>query len=214
MLPKVPNFRDSILNYHYTILKIEKLTRNLASDDLNDLEKMIIVLEDRRYLDHYGLDIRSLIRALWHALTGKKGGGGASTIEMQLIRTISGRYERTLRRKLSEIFQAILVQNKFSKIQLLRAYMKVAYLGTGIAGYDEATHRHLMDEKFEWSWEGYDSQLYSDISLEHAAQLASMLVYPRPRLPNSLWHSKIARRSQYGMKLYSRYEKSLKKLPR
>lgn len=210
MKPKIPNFRESLLKYHYNFIKINALTEHEPQDTLNDLEKMIIVLEDKRYLKHFGIDIRSILRAIIHILIRKEGGGGASTIEMQLIRTISGRYERTFFRKFSEIFQAMLLQNKFSKLQILRAYMKIAYLGTNIRGYDMATYIQLTDERFKWSWDGYDSQLYHDITLDDAAKLASMLVYPRPRLPNDLWHAKITRRSQYGLMLYSRYKESLK----
>jgi penicillin-binding protein 1A len=202
MKPRFSSFRSTLLNIHRTTIKIKDEAYFIDTEaPLITLEKMVILLEDKRFLHHSGVDIRSIARELWKAARRKKH-GGASTIEMQLIRTISQRYERTLGRKFLEIFQAILLQKKFSKIEILRVYMNLAYMGTGIKGFSEAAKRHypnlfnISDE--EW-WIKPD---FNILSVQEAATLASMLVYPKPRLPNANWTSKIARRSHYGISLF------------
>lgn len=201
MKPRFSSFRSGLLDVHRTMIKIRDETYYFDDGPLNSVEKMVILLEDKRFLDHSGVDAKSVLREFWKMVRRKKH-GGASTIEMQLVRTISQRYERTFGRKISEMFQAILLQKKFSKIELLRSYMRLAYMGTGIKGFSEAAKRHYPSlfniPADEW-WVEVDLNL---LSLEEAATLASMLVYPKPRLPNANWAAKITRRSHYGISLF------------
>ncbi len=202
MKPRFSSFRSSLLGIHQTMLMIRDEAYYFDSAaPLTTVEKMVILLEDKRFLDHSGVDAKSVARELWKVARRKRH-GGASTIEMQLVRTISQRYEKTISRKISEIFQAILLQKKFSKVEILRAYMRLAYMGTGIKGFSEAAKRHYPDlfniPADQW-WVEADLSL---LSLEEAATLASMLVYPKPRLPNAYWAAKIARRSYYGIGLF------------
>ncbi|PSU72900.1 hypothetical protein C9J22_02840 [Photobacterium phosphoreum] len=59
---------------------------------------------------------------------------GASTIEQQLVRTITGCYDITLKRKLSEQLLAISISREFDKNQIISAYIQTAYLGNNIKG--------------------------------------------------------------------------------
>ena len=201
MKPRFSSFRSALLGIHRTMIRIRAETYYFDSSPLSTVEKMVILLEDKRFLAHAGIDIRSVLRELWKVVRRKKH-GGASTIEMQLVRTISQRYERTIGRKISEMTQAILLQKKFSKVEILRAYMRVSYMGTGIKGFSAAATRHypyLFNIPANQSWREPDLRL---LSLEEAATLASMLVYPKPRLPNANWAAKIARRTHYGIDLF------------
>lgn len=183
------------------MIKIRDETYYFDDAPLTIIEKMVILLEDKRFLEHSGIDLKSVLRELWKAVRRKKH-GGASTIEMQLVRTISQRYERTLGRKISEMMQAILLHKKFSKLEILRAYMRLCYMGTGLRGFSEAAKQHYPDVfniPDDQSWVEPD---LSPLSLEEAATLASMLVYPKPRLPNAHWAAKIARRAHYGISLF------------
>lgn len=210
MRVKLPTFRSSLLRLHYAILAIDdELWAIDTTQRLTDFEKLVILLEDRRFFRHYGVDWRSILREVWKAVSGFKH-GGASTIDMQLFRTASDRYERTLRRKLREFVGVIVMQRKFSKLGILRAYLRIAYFGTGLKGSRAAARElfpHTVDE--------YDIELdASKLTLDEAAQLAALLVYPKPRLPNANWQTKVRRRADYGLALYARREEALDQILR
>ncbi|XAW88547.1 transglycosylase domain-containing protein [Vibrio sp. CDRSL-10 TSBA] len=89
--------------------------------------------EDHRSNVHFGVDQLSFFRVLYvYLIKGTKQ--GASTIEQQLVRTITGRYDLTLKRKLSEQLLAILISREFDKNQITSAYIQTAYLGGNIRG--------------------------------------------------------------------------------
>jgi membrane peptidoglycan carboxypeptidase len=134
MRPRLPTLRSSLLRLHSAILTIDDERYMIGSfPRLTRLEKMVILLEDRRFLDHNGVDWRSAAREIGKAMRFDKH-GGASTIDMQLFRTISDRYERTFRRKMREVVGVTVLQRKFTKLEILRIYLKVAYLGTELIG--------------------------------------------------------------------------------
>lgn len=205
MRPKLPTLRSSLLGIHYAVLSVQDELSAIDSDPrLTDFEKLVILLEDRRFFCHYGIDWRSICRELVHLVLGKKH-GGASTIDMQLFRTASNRYERSLRRKLREFVGVLVLQRKFSKLAILRTYLQIAYFGTGLRGALPAVRElfpHAADE-FDWKLDS------SKLSLDEAAQLAALLVYPKPRLPNVNWSTKVRRRADYGLALYAAREKAL-----
>jgi len=99
MRPQKPSIRSSLIRIHQVILKIDLERWGINQQPrLTKLEKMVLLLEDRRFFEHAGVDWLSVIRETQRLLTRKRH-GGASTIDMQLFRTISDRYERTIRRK-------------------------------------------------------------------------------------------------------------------
>ena len=86
---------------------IDKLEQEIAQSDFPSPTpqtcEFLIVGEDRRFYFHPGVDPLALCRAIWKTLfCGSRQ--GASTIAMQLVRTINGCYEKTLKRKFIEIF--------------------------------------------------------------------------------------------------------------
>ena len=127
---------------------------------------MILVLEDRRFFCHPGFDLFSIIRAAIVS-TCRGNGGGASTIEQQLVRTITGRRERTLRRKFSEIMLARKLKRNFSKLDILTAYETVAYFGEGLHGTQNASFRLFRKPA-------------TNLDARESAIVASCLVHPIP----------------------------------
>ena len=179
------NCRRTLLRIHATVFDIQQRLWFVETEaPLSKFEEYVIALEDRRFFKHRGVDPTALMRELRNLITFSKV-HGASTIEMQLFRTLSGRYERRFSRKLTEFIAARAYQSKFSKIQLLRAYLSVAYFGTGLTGAEAASLNHF----------GRPSSV---LTHDEAAQLAAMLVYPKPKVLNSDWLPKIIRRAQYG----------------
>ena len=200
MHPKVPTFRSSLLRLHFALLEIEEQRRFVDSDPhLSNFEELVLLLEDRRFLTHYGVDWRSGARETVKAALLQRH-GGASTIDMQLFRTASHRYERTLRRKIREVVGVLVLQRKFTKIEILRIYLRVAYFGTGLEG-SLAAAKAMFPECIDSSDHKLDE---SKLTGDQLAQLASLLVYPKPRIPNANWSSKIRRRANYGVALFAR----------
>lgn len=128
----------------------------------HSLSTVVILVEDRRFLDHPGVDLRGIVRALFKWLCGGRL-EGASTIEQQLVRTITNERDITLRRKFSEALLAMLVAKRYSKQQVLGTYLSVYPFG-GVEGA-----RALAEV------EGYD---FYNLSWLAAMELAARLKYP------------------------------------
>ena len=193
MLSSAPNNRK-IRNFLITINqdlflireKIEKISyiQIISYDDYDELHYLVMALEDRRFLKHCGVDFRSILRECKKFLFGEKF-GGASTIDMQMVRTITGFKERTLYRKIYESILAFIVNFKFSKKQIIDCYLDNAFFGSHLCGVKRATQKHF----------GKD---ISQLTYDEKAQLAAMLLRPRPLHPNNKWQEKILVRSRYA----------------
>lgn len=97
--------------------------------------EVLLIAEDHRNHLHYGVDPLAIIRCIYLRLTRKIVQGG-STIEQQLVRVLTGRYERTLRRKLREQVIAILIKKKIKDTdELGKAYLYCAYFGYAKVGF-------------------------------------------------------------------------------
>ncbi len=103
----------------------------------------IISVEDARFLEHAGLDPRAIFRAF---LANLKAGAivqGGSTITQQLVKNFFLTQKRTLLRKVNEALMSFIVENRYSKDEILEAYVNEVYLGqkgsAGIYGVAEAS---------------------------------------------------------------------------
>lgn len=108
--------------------------RDKYIDDVTgSLITALIVAEDHRNAMHHGVDPIAILRSFKaRVFCGKRQ--GASTIEQQLVRTITGRYEKTPRRKIREQILAVMLGFKFGKKDLASCYLKVAYFGSSLVG--------------------------------------------------------------------------------
>lgn len=93
------------------------------------LVQAIVVLEDPRFLQHGGFDVLGIIRALVRNLITFRYSQGGSTITQQLVKNVFLTQEKTIKRKVTELILAALVEKRFSKDQILEAYMNEVYLG-------------------------------------------------------------------------------------
>jgi membrane peptidoglycan carboxypeptidase len=155
--------------------------------ELTALEVMTVVLEDRRFFRHGGVDLQSVARELIKLISGRRH-GGASTIDMQLVRTATGYRDKTFGRKLYETVLAMRLQRRCTKRQILWTYLAIAYFGTGLDGA-EATAREVFGKGV------------CDLSLEEAAFQSAMLCIPRPRAAPEAWRQRVERRAKYGLDL-------------
>jgi penicillin-binding protein 1B len=99
------------------------------------LPRAVLLVEDRRFYEHHGIDPVGILRA---AATNLRSGGvvqGGSTLTQQLIKNFFLSEERTMRRKLTEAVMALLVERRYDKNEILDAYLNEIYLGqNGVQG--------------------------------------------------------------------------------
>lgn len=88
----------------------------------------LIAVEDNRYYSHYGIDPRGIARAVLTTVSGR-GLQGGSTLTQQLVKNFYLTAERTLRRKLTEMVMAVLLEIHYSKDEILETYLNEVYLG-------------------------------------------------------------------------------------
>ena len=99
---------------------------------LKDVPKQVvdalIAVEDNRFYSHHGIDPRGIARALFTTLSGG-GLQGGSTLTQQLVKNFYLTADRTLRRKLTEMVMAVLLEIHYGKAEILETYINEVYLG-------------------------------------------------------------------------------------
>ena len=192
--------RRALLRLHRDLIQVSlRVQAPIEPRKLSDLEIMVLILEDRRFFEHAGVDFISCVRELIRAATFRRF-GGASTIDMQLVRTATGYRKYTVRRKLYEMLLAWIIQFRYTKLEILESYLDCAYFGSGIFGQAAGSSRIYGKPP-------------SKLSLVEAAELAPMLVYPRPLQPPPEWSTKLRRRADYAKRLYPGLKQRFEKLP-
>lgn len=173
------------LDKDWEVIKLRVATIQRETDKLNiapALVAMLIAAEDHRFGHHLGVDPISICRAVWKSLLfGKKEGG--STIAMQLVRVITGRYERTIGRKITEMYFAVRLTRHVPETDLPKLYLTVAYFGWKMNGLAQ-TSRRLKSN-------------LSCISELEAASIVARLKYPEPRTHDKKRLNKINTRTRY-----------------
>ncbi|MDX4049135.1 biosynthetic peptidoglycan transglycosylase [Aliarcobacter skirrowii] len=181
-------FEKEWSNLNNEINKIDTtLIKNSSS--INILSELLIVAEDHRFKSHYGIDIIALFRAVWRTFFCNKR-EGASTIAMQLVRTLRGNYDLSINRKVSEIALAIKLTKTINREEIILLYLSKAYFGWNMYGIKDACVKLGMN--------------IDTLSLNEAASLIARLKYPEPR--NNLINrkEKIKIRSCYIVNRYTK----------
>jgi penicillin-binding protein 1B len=93
------------------------------------LPATLIAVEDRRFEQHHGIDLRAMVRALLVNLSAGEIRQGGSTLTQQLVRSYFLSNERTWWRKLREVFMAMALELRYDKDDLMHAYVNEVYLG-------------------------------------------------------------------------------------
>ncbi|MEV7007662.1 transglycosylase domain-containing protein [Streptosporangium sp. NPDC051022] len=140
------------------------------------MRQAIVAIEDSRFYEHAGLDIKGTLRAL---VTNTQAGGvrqGGSSLTQQLVKNIliegaeteterDRAREPSIRRKVNELRYALAMENKYSKAEILERYLNIAYFGAGAFGVETAAQRFF-------------SVSASELSLQQAATLAGAVRTP------------------------------------
>jgi len=105
------------------------------------LPKAVVAIEDRRFWDHFGIDLWGTARALFVNIAEGELRQGGSTITQQLAKNLFLTPERSLKRKVQEAILALQLESRYSKEQILTLYLNRVYLGAGTHGVDAAAQR-------------------------------------------------------------------------
>ena len=124
------------------VLAILRGNENRVIVDYEDIapvmKQAIVAIEDRRYFEHRGVDIRAIGRAVWADISKKSVVQGGSTITQQFIKNTYVRNQRSIARKLREAALAWQLEQQWSKKRILTAYLNTIYFGNGAYGVDQA----------------------------------------------------------------------------
>lgn len=148
----------------------------LSSTPSRELIRALVLSEDHRNSIHFGIDPIGILRAVFVFVSGRQV-QGASTIEQQFVRTVTGERERTFRRKIQEQVTAINLCRVRDKKLIAAAYLESAHYGCGLKGAS-LCGIELAD-------------------FEHALWIVSHLKYPRPTHPDAAWYQKLEMRVSY-----------------
>jgi len=135
------------------------------------LIKAVLATEDRRFYEHFGIDVAGTLRAL---TTNVRAGGvvqGGSSLSQQLAKNLFLSNERTIERKVKEAFLAIWLESRLKKNEILKLYLDRAYLGGGAYGVDAAAQY-------------YFAKSARDVNLSEAAMLAGLFKAPARYAPH------------------------------
>jgi len=133
--------------------------------------KAVLATEDRRFYDHFGIDVGGTLRAL---MTNARAGGvvqGGSSITQQLAKNLFLSNERTLERKVKEAFLALWLETRLTKNEILKLYLDRAYLGGGTFGADAAA-------------QFYFNKSAREVNLAEAAMMAGLFKAPTKFAPH------------------------------
>lgn len=147
----------SIYSEDRTIIPLSKVSNNLID--------AVVAVEDRRFFEHPGVDLISILRATIRDVRSQKIKEGGSTITQQYIKNAYFSPEKTLNRKISEAILAVKLEKNFNKQQILEKYLNTIYFGHGAYGIESASRKFFRKKA-------------KDLNMEESATLAGMIKNP------------------------------------
>jgi len=165
----------------------------LRPDEIPDvLARSLKAVEDRRFDDHFGLDLRAIARATLVNLTQGEIQQGGSTLTQQLVRSYFLTTERTWSRKLREAFMAVALELRHDKDELMTAYINEVYLAQDGA---RAIHGFGLASRF------YFGKPLSELDLHEIALLVAQVRGPSYYDPRRHPDRAVARRNLVLMQM-------------
>ena len=146
------------------------------------MKHAIVAIEDRRFYEHSGVDVRGIVRAAWEDIANKELVQGGSTITQQFVKNAIVRDDRTISRKVKEAALAWQLEQRWGKDEILTAYLNTIYFGNGAYGVQQAALTYF----------GHGA---SDLSLAEASLLAAIPADPSAYNPLTEPKSARARRN-------------------
>ena len=129
------------------------------------VSQAIIAVEDIRFEEHHGVDPVGVLRALYHNIRAGEIVEGGSTLTQQLAKNLYLSNERTLMRKIKELYYAIQLERHYTKEEILNMYLNTVYFGQGSYGIESAAQVFFQKSA-------------ADLSLAESAMLAGFVKAP------------------------------------
>ncbi len=152
--------------------------RGINLDDAVPLEeipdhmiKATLATEDRRFYEHFGVDIVGTLRALVENLRANDVVQGGSSLTQQLAKNLFLSSERSLQRKIKEAFLALWLESRLTKDEILKLYLDRSYMGGGAFGVEAAA-------------QFYFGKSIREVNLAEAAMLAGLFKAPTKYAPH------------------------------
>jgi penicillin-binding protein 1A len=133
--------------------------------------KATLATEDRRFFEHYGIDVLGTVRALAENLRANDVVQGGSSLTQQLAKNLFLSSERSLERKIKELFLSFLLESRFTKREILKLYLDRAYMGGGAFGVEAAA-------------QFYFGKSIREVNLAEAALLGGLYKAPTKYAPH------------------------------
>lgn len=105
------------------------------------LGKAFVAIEDRRFYQHFGIDLAGLARAIVRNVSAGRAEQGGSTLTQQLAKNVFLTQERTMSRKVQEALLSLWLERTYTKDQILELYMNRVYFGAGAYGVEAASQK-------------------------------------------------------------------------
>jgi penicillin-binding protein 1A len=157
------------------------------------LPRAVIAIEDERYYQHGGFDVRGILRALTHNIEKGRLAEGGSTITQQYVRAVMLGNQKSFKRKLREAVMAMQLEQRYSKQTILERYLNTIYFGNGAYGVQAAARTYF----------GKDAK---DLDLTQAATLAGLIRAPNDYDPYAHPQAAVARRNEVLAKMHDLHE--------
>ncbi len=150
----------------------EEVNRTLMSleDVPVHVQNAFIAIEDERFRQHFGIDLRRIIGVTIQNLRERRIAAGASTITQQLVRNIVLTQDQKFKRKIQEQYLAIKLERVFTKDQILEAYLNTIYFGQSAYGIHAASMTYFGKHP-------------SELTLAEGAMIAGITNNPRAYSP-------------------------------
>lgn len=149
--------------------------KNIKQIPLSALPKYtymaFVAVEDKRFFDHNGIDVKRVAGALVHNLQSKSFKEGASTISQQLIKNTHLDNSKTFKRKVNEMLLARELETNFTKEQILEMYLNTIYFGRNAYGIENAANV-------------YFDKSADSLTISESAILAGMIKAPNTYAPD------------------------------
>jgi len=133
--------------------------------------KATLATEDRRFFEHFGIDVLGTARALVENLRANDVVQGGSSLTQQVAKNLFLSSERSIDRKIKEAFLALLLETRFTKKEILKLYLDRAYLGGGAFGVEAAA-------------QFYFGKSVREVNLAEAAMMAGLYKAPTKYAPH------------------------------
>ena len=167
---------SSLFDRYGSLMSEVRGSENRTVVSLSDIPKhtqqAFLAAEDLRFYQHRGIDIFRMLGALRSNIISGSFSEGASTITQQLAKLTHLSAEKTLRRKLEEIWLAIQIESAYGKDEILEMYLNTVYFGRGAYGIQTAARNYF----------GKDAE---NLTLAESASLAATIKAPSLYAPHS-----------------------------